>query len=119
MTHQAARHHDQAAAERCINDCLECFRSCLETIGHCLEMGGRHAEREHIMLLMECADICRTTAASMIRNSPVHAQLAAVCAEICERCAESCESMADGDAKMLECAAICRRCAESCRTMAA
>lgn len=84
---------------------------------HCLKMGGKHASPEHIGLMMDCAEICGTSAHFMQRHSPRHALTCGVCAEVCEACARDCESMANGDDMMLRCAAICHECAASCREM--
>jgi hypothetical protein len=108
-----------ARMEECVNQCLSCYRVCLETVQHCLKRGGKHAEAEHIRLLLDCVDICHTSADFMLRGSPLHVRTCAVCAEACERCAESCESMAGDDDTMRRCAEACRACAESCRTMSA
>ena len=102
---------------RCIDECLSCFRTCLETVTHCLEKGGRHAEASHIRLLLDCAEICETSAGFMLRTSDLHTRTCAVCVEICERCARECEAFGD-DPVMRACAEACRRCAESCRKMA-
>lgn len=103
--------------QTCIEHCAECHRVCLETLTLCLEKGGRHAARDHIRLLMDCAQICATSADFMIRGSDLHALTCGICAEVCERCAEDCERMND-DSRMQRCADACRRCAESCREMA-
>jgi len=103
--------------DRCIRDCLDCARSCYETISHCLELGGEHATPNHIGALLDCAQLCETSAALMARGSDLHPQLCAVCAEACERCAEECERFPD-DKAMAACAEICRQAAASCRTMA-
>jgi hypothetical protein len=102
---------------RCIDDCLECARTCLETVRHCLEMGGEHATAAHITALLDCAELCETSANFMSRGSNLHASVCAACAEACIRCAEECERFPD-DEVMRRCAEICRRCAESCRQMA-
>ncbi len=114
MQHQT--HHSQEM-EQCIQNCTDCHHICLETVSHCLEMGGEHAEVNHIRLLLDCAEICQTSANFMIRGSEFHARTCGVCAEICERCAADCERF--GDEFMNQGAQICRRCAESCRQMAA
>jgi hypothetical protein len=103
--------------QRCTDNCTTCHATCIATIQHCLGKGGRHAAREHIRLLADCAQICRTSADFMIRQSDHHALTCGVCAEICQRCADDCEQTADGDQEMRRCADICRRCAESCREM--
>jgi len=80
-------------------------------------MGGQHAEPQHIGLLLDCAEICQTSANFMLRGSDRHMRTCAVCAEVCEQCAQDCERMGD-DAQMRACAEVCRRCADSCRRMA-
>ena len=112
--------HSMVSAEmqRCIQECRNCASICLETVQHCLKLGGKHAEPAHIRMLMDCAEICQTSANFMLRGSPLHARACALCADACDRCAESCESTADGDEQMQRCADECRRCAESCREMA-
>jgi hypothetical protein len=107
-----------AEMQQCIENCTTCHQICLATVPHCLSMGGTHAAPDHIRLLLDCAQICQTSADFMIRGSVFHGQTCGVCAEICERCAEDCESLAGNDAQMRECASVCRRCAESCRQMA-
>lgn len=104
---------------QCIEHCLDCHAICLETISHCLEMGGKHAEASHIRLLMDCVQICQTSADFMLRGSDLHGRICGVCAEVCARCAEDCERLAGDDELMRRCAESCRRCAESCRKMAA
>jgi hypothetical protein len=103
--------------ERCIDNCQECHEVCLRTVSHCLEKGGRHAEASHVRLLLDCAQICETSADFMIRGSDLHAATCRACAEVCERCADDCERMAD-DEMMRRCAEVCRRCAQSCAQMA-
>ncbi len=111
-------HSPNISMQECISNCTACHQSCLELVPHCLSMGGEHASPEHIRLLLDCADICATSADFMLRGSEFHHLTCGVCAEICQRCADDCERMANGDQKMLACAADCRRCAESCRAMA-
>lgn len=106
-----------AHMQRCIDDCTECHAICLSTVRYCLTMGGEHAEAGHIGLMLDCADICATSADFMLRNSPMHGLTCGVCADVCLACAESCEQFA-GDAQMEMCAEVCRRCADSCREMA-
>jgi hypothetical protein len=104
--------------QQCIQNCVDCHRICLETPAYCLQQGGKHAEASHIRLLLDCTEICHTSADFMIRGSSFHAKTCGVCATICEACARNCEGMGD-DAQMKRCAEVCRTCAESCRQMAA
>ncbi len=112
-------HQISAEMRDCIANCTECHNICIETAAHCLEMGGEHAAAHHIHLLLDCAQICATSADFMLRGSELHGQTCGVCAEACERCAEDCERLAGDDEVMRRCAEVCRRCAESCRRMAA
>jgi hypothetical protein len=102
--------------ERCIDECLSCYRICASTVRHCLENGKGQAEATHVAMLLDCAEICRTSADFMLRASSLHGFTCSACAEICERCAEICERMDDDVVR--QCAAACRRCAQSCRSMA-
>jgi hypothetical protein len=112
-----AREQQSTEMRDCIDNCTACHYACLETVTHCLMEGGRHAEAAHIRLLIDCAEICQTSANFMVRGSDMHQATCRACAELCERCAESCAQFTD-DEFMLQCAQICRRCAESCRRMA-
>jgi len=102
----------------CVQECRDCAQICAETIQHCLQKGGKHADPAHIKLLMDCVEICETSASFMIRGSEHHDVTCGACAEICKACAESCEKMAD-DPQMKKCAEACRRCADSCAQMSA
>ena len=101
----------------CIQNCQDCHRACLQTLTYCMKQGGRHAGPDHLRLLMDCADICLTSAAFMIRASDLHAHTCAACAAVCERCADDCAEMSD-DLRMKALADTCRHCAESCAAMA-
>jgi hypothetical protein len=108
-----------ANMDECIRNCTECHIICLKTVTHCLGVGGKHADQEHIRMLLDCAQICATSADFMTRGSPLHRLTCGVCAEICQKCADDCDRMAKGDQQMLQCVEMCRRCAASCRDMAA
>ncbi len=106
------------AIEHCAEECARAFELCTRTATHCLELGGRHAEAVHINLLLDCAEICRTSEAVLRRGSARSTFTCRACAQICLACASDCERLAGGDPVMLECAAQCRRCAEACEEMA-
>lgn len=106
-----------ADMENCIQNCTDCHAMCISTITHCLQLGGRHAEYGHIRLLLDCADICRTSADFMLRGSQFHQRTCSICAEICNRCAEDCAKYTD-DEHMRTCAEMCHECAASCNKMA-
>ena len=117
MSHHTAEHRSQAM-NACIEACTDCHATCLETISHCLEKGGKHAAPDHIALMSACADICATSADTMLRGASVHTATCRACAEICRACAAACDAMGD-DPEMKRCAEACRRCAQSCEAMAA
>jgi hypothetical protein len=108
-----------SAMRECIRNCQECHAICTETAAHCLQMGGKHAAAEHIRQLLDCADICGTSANFMLRASPEHVRTCAVCAELCRACADSCEKLESSDPTLRKCVEFCRRCVQSCEQMAA
>jgi hypothetical protein len=113
------QHQMSTEMQQCINECLNCHAICMETVTHCLQLGGKHAEARHIRLLLDCAEICQTSANFMLRGSDLHSRTCSVCAEVCARCADECERMAvSGDEIMKRCAEACRRCAQLCQRMA-
>ncbi len=116
MPHTAEHHMSNQAMQQCIQECLDCHSICLQTAQHCLGLGGKHAESHHITMLLDCAEICQTSANFMLRGSHLHTQTCAVCAEVCRACEEECRRMGDDD-MMQKCAEACRRCAESCERM--
>jgi hypothetical protein len=107
-----------AGMQHCIDECETCHDVCLRTVAHCLHQGGRHADSSHITILLDCVDMCATSAAFMLRDSTMHRRTCGVCADVCSACAKSCDGFPDDDV-MKRCAEECRRCAESCREMAA
>ena len=99
--------------QACISACTRCHEICLQTgMNHCLETGGKHVEPNHFRLLMNCAEICQTSANFMLSGS-LQYSLCGVCAEVCEACAIDCEKIGDMD----ECVKACRECAGVCRQM--
>lgn len=103
--------------DSCVDSCLASHRACLETARYCTEQGAAHVAAAHIALLLDCAELCQTTANSLLRKSPQHALLCDVCARMCEACAKDCAGFT-GDVRMQACARTCRECAASCRDMA-
>ena len=60
--------------------------------------------------MINCAEICQTSAHFLLSGSAFHQK---VCA-ICDACAKSCEQVGG----MQDCVKACREFAESCRKMA-
>ena len=105
--------------QNCLAECLRCYQTCLKTISYCLEKGGKHAAPEHIKQLMDCAEICQTSANFMLRGSTHHASVCTACALICRVCGVSCEEFKDSDETMSGCADACFSCADACEAMTA
>ena len=109
-------HQESPEMRGCIDSCLACYRECLSTaMGHCLEMGGQHTEPKHFRLMMACAEICRTSAHSLLIRVEQYKHTCRACAEFCRQCADDCERFGD----MQTCVDACRKCADSCEQMAA
>ncbi|CAN5498101.1 four-helix bundle copper-binding protein [soil metagenome] len=102
--------------DQCIQNCQDCYRVCLDALtNHCLKEGGAHTEQGHVKLMLDCIQICQTSADFMIRQSASHGLICRACSEICRTCADDCERVGG----MEECVSACRKCAESCGSMAA
>jgi hypothetical protein len=102
----------------CIRNCSDCHTVCIRTVNYCLKKGGEHAQVGHITILLDCADICATSANFMSRLSNVHQDTCALCAQVCSMCAVECESLNGEDEQIIKCVEVCRACAESCEVMA-
>lgn len=112
MAPHAGSHDDM---QPCIDACSHCHETCLHAaMTHCLSVGGKHVEAPHFRLMINCAEICQTSANFLLSGSAFHQQVCAACAEICDACAKSCELVGGMEA----CAKACRECAVSCRNMA-
>ena len=110
----ARRSRVESPMQDAIKACLDCHSMCLRmAMGYCLERGGRHAEQKHLRLMINCAELCQTSANFMLSDSPLHSRVCLICAEACEACAKSCEQVGD----MRDCVEECQDCAKSCRTM--
>ncbi|EQB04089.1 ferredoxin [Sphingobium baderi LL03] len=101
----------------CVDQCITSHRMCLETATNLTKQGGALATAALIAMLTDCAEICQTTANSMLRQSSFHRILCRACAETCERCAQECLRHSE-DQQMARCSATCKECAASCRMMA-
>ncbi|MBW4619207.1 MAG: four-helix bundle copper-binding protein [Cyanosarcina radialis HA8281-LM2] len=118
MSHHSSIHQLSQEMQQCIQNCWDCYSLCLNTATtYCLQQGGHHVEAAHLQLMLDCAEICQTSANFMLRSSSFHERICGICAEICDRCDRDCQKFGD-DLQMQACADICRRCAESCQQMA-
>lgn len=100
--------------QSCIDACTQCYQTCLQTaMNHCLDRGGKHVEPAHFRLMMNCAQICQTSANLQLSGSIFSSKFCALCSEVCEACADSCAELDE----MGDCEKVCRDCASSCRAM--
>ncbi|MGH7584117.1 MAG: four-helix bundle copper-binding protein [Gemmatimonadales bacterium] len=99
--------------QHCIDDCLNCQATCEATLSYWLARDESQRDRSAMLVLLDCADICRVTAAFLLRRSPRYPEMCRFCAEICAACAGWCERF-PRDTVMMECAAACRACGKTC-----
>ena len=104
--------------EQCIADCFASFSATTKCLSHCLEKGGKHAEKAHVQLMMECAEMCKMSMGLMLSNSQFAFEHCQLCAKVCDQCADSCAALEHGSTVMADCVKACKKCAESCRSMA-
>ncbi|HEY0972346.1 MAG TPA: four-helix bundle copper-binding protein [Gemmatimonadales bacterium] len=114
---QSSEHEVHDRMDECIEACLQGHVVCTMTAQYALTQGGEHATVDRVGLLLDCAEICQTSANFMVRGSPYHTLTCGACAEVCRACADMCREMED-DEHMRSCAEICERCAELCEEMA-
>lgn len=96
--------------------CLRAHEACEAAVTQVLR-GEDGAVDERVGTLLDCADVCRTTARHIRHASPLLRGTAGVAAELCERAAEACAALASAPA-MLTYAEACRRSAACCRRVA-
>ncbi len=98
----------------CIDACTDCRNTCKEVLfQHCFELGGKHVEKTHVNLMVDCIEICQLAANLMLRGSANAEEICEICADVCDDCADSCEELRDEET--LRCAEACRTCADMCR----
>ncbi len=107
---------DVKSMKLCIDACFDCYKECSSTLGHCLEMGGKHAEKEHVVLIEDCAAICLTAAEFMLRKSDFHLEICKLSSQVSKACSRHCAQFKN-DLPMQMCAAACKRAEEACVVM--
>ncbi len=68
----------------CIEACLQCLQDCEYFLSACLSSDMVQMMANCIKTCRDCTDLCALCARFMSRNSDLHAQLCAVCAEACD-----------------------------------
>jgi hypothetical protein len=96
---------------------MDCASYCDLCAAACLREKDIHNLINCIRSDLDCAEMCRVTAAMLARSSDCISTVCAACAEICAFCAHHCE-MHDYE-HCRECAKACRRAQEECEAIAA
>ncbi len=90
-----------------------CIAACNFCASACLKEDNVKMMAKCISLDMDCAEVCRTTAILLARDSAHGKHLLKECIELCEACAEECGSHEHDHCKA--CAKACTECAEACK----
>lgn len=100
--------HDQLIKKLdiCIAACNFCASACLKEPD--VQMMATCISND-----IDCAEICRTTAILLARDSKHGKHLLRECIEVCEACAGECNKHDTDHCKA--CAKACRECAEACK----
>ena len=103
------------AYREAIEACDRCADACDHCVAACLQEDDVKAMARCVALDIDCAAICRLTAAMMARDSEHAMPIATVCAELCEDCGKECGRHAMAHCQA--CAEACNRCAKACRAV--
>jgi len=98
----------QQQIQDCIQDCLNCHQVC-QNMATSIQQGQNATHRN---LLLDCAELCQTTAHFLQHSSPLAGYVTQTCAQVCTHCKEVCNQ-----AGMNDCANACDICANSCQQM--
>lgn len=93
-----------------------CIAACNFCAASCLKEEHVHMLTQCISYDIDCAEVCRTTAILLARDSKHGKHLLKECIELCEACAAECEKH-DHDHCQAS-AKACRECAEACKAAA-
>lgn len=100
-------------------DCIDACNACADACDHCSAACLREEDVQSMARCIahdiDCAQICRLSAAYMARGSASAAALCRLCADLCRACAEECGKHSMDHCQ--QCAAACRRCADECARM--
>jgi hypothetical protein len=86
---------------------------------HCTKMLAE-GKKEHLdtaRTCPDCATICRSASAIVIKGGPFSDLICTACADACKRCGDACEKLGANDPVMKQCADECRTCEKACRAM--
>lgn len=93
-----------------------CIAACNFCASACLKEEDVKMMAKCIALDIDCAEVCRTTAILLARDSPHGKHLLKECIELCDACATEC-GMHEYD-HCQACAKACRECSDACKAAA-
>lgn len=93
-----------------------CVAACNFCASSCLKEDNVQMMAKCISIDMDCAEVCRTTAILLARDSNHGKHLLRECIEICEACEAECSK--HETAHCMACAKACRECADACKAAA-
>lgn len=107
-----------AELRKAISETVDCGRSCIETATYALGRAEHDVSPEQITLLLDCADLCRTTTSFLLRGSGNCMQTVELCGDVAAACARSLAG-AGSDPRLQACIDSCIRAAGTLKQAAA
>ncbi len=105
----------EANFRSCLKACVRCAQACELCAEACLNEDNMVMMADCIRTDRDCAQLCWTASALMVRNSHFVGDLCALCAKVCDVCAEECEKHDQEHCQ--HCAEACRECANECHKL--
>lgn len=101
----------------CILSCSSCANACERCVTLSLSEKDLGLHVRCMQLARDCADICRLSAALMLRESEHASALCHLCKDVCLACADEC--VQHDRRHCQECARTCQVCADACAVLLA
>jgi hypothetical protein len=103
---------------RALERLMQCATVCTSCADACMAEGEVGGLRRCVRLDLDCADLCRTTATILARQSETDPSVLRAtiqaCLIACRSCGEECRSHADMHPHCRVCAEVCELCARVC-----
>ena len=120
-THPSSATTDRQALTDAIGAITSCADTCTACADACLAEDKVADLRRCIRLNLDCAEVCRSTATILLRQTEPDVAVLRAAVEACEQACRSCGDECDNHAEMHEhcrvCAEACRKCADACRQL--
>lgn len=117
-THPLSTTIDQQLLSDAIATLTACADSCTACADACLAEEQVENLRRCIRLNLDCAQLCRTTAALLVRQTEPDLEVVRATVRACvlarHSCGDECERHADSHAHCRVCADACNHCADTC-----